>query len=326
MVGEPSRQPAKAMLPPLLLLLVPPAAIRWGSAPVLLAQGTGSASNRTHAWFPEGGCVVGVGELQAVIGAVRYCGDGAGTEIQGNNAESFASFDQGRTFAHLSYTSFVQGTPTYLNRSTGVLHGVKCPPTRAASNRSFVGVALRYAVLPNHTVTRTIAGTVTYSGFPYPVQGLTYMSRMINLSADGQILVQSVGFSPHATETPERLAAFRSDDGGAHWQFQQVIAQLNASLLAAHWEGPGENDIVRLADSRILAVFRVDSCLRYWSSISDKEGRVRTPRASLLYSHSCHRATTAAGALTWLVYLQFRSCDSVAVQTRDCTSTYIHVP
>jgi hypothetical protein len=197
------------------------ASIQW-EKPLLLAQSTGTGSNKSHAWFPEGGCVLGgVRGPQAVIGAVRYCGDG-GPPIPGHNDESFASFDGGRSYTHLSFTSFVSGTPTFLD-AAGTLHGISIGKAgRSADNRSFTGTGLRYEVLPNRTITRTSTDPVVYRGFPSAVQGLTYMSRMVNLSSDSKILVQAVGFSPTTNETPESLAAFRSTDGGSHWDFQQV--------------------------------------------------------------------------------------------------------
>ena len=42
---------------------------------------------------------------------------------------------------------------------------------------------------------------------------------------------------------------------------------------ASHWEGPGENDVVRLKDGSLLTVFRVDSCHPYWHSRST-DGKV----------------------------------------------------
>ena len=42
---------------------------------------------------------------------------------------------------------------------------------------------------------------------------------------------------------------------------------------ASHWEGPGENDVVRLVDGSLLTVFRVDSCHPYWHSRS-RDGKV----------------------------------------------------
>ena len=57
----------------------------------------------------------------------------------------------------------------------------------------------------------------------------------------------------------------------------QVIASHNATLKKEHWEGPGENDIVRLADNRLLAVFRVDSCHNYWKSVSTNGGVTWSP-------------------------------------------------
>jgi hypothetical protein len=79
----------------------------------------------------------------------------------------------------------------------------------------------------------------------------------------------------------QNLAAFRSTDGGSHWKFMQVIASHNATLKKEHWEGPGENDIVRLADNRLLTVFRVDSCHNYWKSVSTNGGVTWSPPLAL---------------------------------------------
>ena len=71
--------------------------------PVVVKQG----APKQHAWFPEGGAVVGGGSspargssagsaAQAVITAVRFNGDG-GPPLPGHTDEALVSWDGGKT-------------------------------------------------------------------------------------------------------------------------------------------------------------------------------------------------------------------------------------
>ena len=73
----------------------------------------------------------------------------------------------------------------------------------------------------------------------------------------------STASSPNAS-LPNASLAFESSDGGVTWNMLALIATRNATLTAKGWEGPGENDLARLADGSLIAVFRVRSCEPYW--------------------------------------------------------------
>eukprot|EP01052_Picozoa_sp_SAG31_P060317 SAG31_NODE_19507_length_600_cov_0.524950_1_plen_118_part_10 len=86
-------------------------------APVLVRE---SPTTTTHAWFPEGGAVIGSGSPeQAVVVSIRYCADG-GEPLPGHDDKSLVSRDGRSSHCHLSYTSTYL-TGTYLDHS-GTLH------------------------------------------------------------------------------------------------------------------------------------------------------------------------------------------------------------
>ena len=215
------------------------------------------------------------GGLQAMVVGVRFNGDG-GAALPKRTYESLVSWDHGSSWAHLGWTPSFNGVDTRVDPATGDLIG-SCCFTRASDNRSFTGSGQRTSVLPNKTLVHTHTGEVIYSGFPFPVATFTYTGALVPAKAgDDSILVQTVAYSHYVSEKiagpDENLAGFRSTDGGVHWEFQQVIASHNATLKAEHWEGPGENDIVRLSDNHLLTIFRVDSCHPYWKSITTDGG------------------------------------------------------
>jgi hypothetical protein len=261
--------------------------------PVLIRQSTVVSPNlTTHAWFPEGGAVVGVQRGQggqAVVASVRFTNDGGKSpSALPHLDESFVSWDSGRSWGHFDFLDH-DLTPTVLDRH-GVLHG-SCCFTRNSDNHSFSGAnvtwtAVNKALIKSESASRN---SVVYSGFPFPVARFTYMgaamptyapSSIQNFTPDGRPteLAQTVAFSFELNEAngpDENLAAFRSTDGGSRWHFQQIIALKNETEppASSRWEGPGENDIVRLQDGTLLTVFRVDSCHPYWHSRSTDRGK-----------------------------------------------------
>ena len=171
-----------------LLLLSQLGAAAWGAAPplkferpVLIGESppasvTGGA--HSHFWFPESGGVVGkAGGLQAVIAGVRFNGDG-GAPLPLHTYESLVSYDHGTSWAHLGWTPSFDGVSTRQDPKTGDLLG-SCCFTRSADNRTFTGSGLRYSILPNKTVVQTKVGSVTYSGFPFPVATFTYAGALV---------------------------------------------------------------------------------------------------------------------------------------------------
>lgn len=199
--------------------------------PVLIGESPPASvtgSNYSHFWFPEEGGVVGKPDgQQAVIVGVRFNGDGSAA-LPLRTYESLVSFDHGSSWDHLGWAESFNGVSTRMDAATGDLLG-SCCFKRSADNRSFTGERERTAVLPNKTIVQSSLGPVTYSGFPFPVARFTYTGALVSAAAgDASTLVQTVAYSHHMSEQiygpDENLAAFRSTDGGVHWQFQQVIA------------------------------------------------------------------------------------------------------
>lgn len=259
--------------------------------PVLIGESRPASvtgANFSHFWFPEAGGVVGGREhsghaAQAVVAGVRFNGDGS-APLPIHTFESLVSWDRGATFVHLGWSAAIDGVATHLDPATGDLIG-SCCFKRSADNTSFTGSARRTHVWPNKTLETVEMGEVVYSGFPFPVARFTYSGAMVSTTADSdKTLAQTVAYSHKMNEVggaDENLAGFRSTDGGRHWEFTQVIASHNATLQQEHWEGPGENDIVRLSDNKLLTVFRVDSCHPYWKSASTDGGKTWSAPSAL---------------------------------------------
>ena len=65
--------------------------------------------------------------------------------------------------------------------------------------------------------------------------------------------------------------AVTSSDSGFTWHFHSIVASWNE--LPEAKEGPDESNTVRLADGRLLCVYRVESGKAYGKSYSSDEGR-----------------------------------------------------
>ena len=194
---------------------------------------------------------------------------------------TLASWNAGRTYTPLWFDRPVPGTASrHVGGSpNGELEvpGVSC--VRAADNRSFTCGLERFFECVNastHNKTVCINSTssvVRYEGWPFSVARFTYCSKIVAVAGGG--LVQLRAFSHKMNEVggpDENLAAFGSSDGGATWRFLAVVAARDPVYSAKKWEGPGENDLIVLADGRLLAVFRVESCKPYMKSYSSNHG------------------------------------------------------
>lgn len=120
----------------------------------------------------------------------------------------------------------------------------------------------------------SVAADVQFTGFPFNVARFTYASKVVTV--DPEHFVQLRAYSHKMNEiggADQSLSAFGSSDGGVSWQFLAVVASRNATVIAKKWEGPGENDLVRLHDGRLLGIFRVDSCHPYWKAYSSDLGK-----------------------------------------------------
>jgi hypothetical protein len=261
-------------------------AILQFEAPVLIAGGSGSSSSAhpEHAWFPEGGAVIGPpAGPQAVLVAVRHNLDGGpNMPAPGHTYEAKISWDGGRSYRHYDYDSDRDLTPARVN-TDGTLHRFRPGGTKRGTNKtSFHGAGQIWTAHQNRTLSHlddpTAVPSVLYSGFPFAVEALTYGSAVISVGGSPATLVQTVGYSTTMPLQFQELAAFRSTDSGKTFAFQQVVGSHNQTRPpmppGTVWQGPGENDLVQLQDGSLLAVFRVMSCHPYRSSRGTADGRV----------------------------------------------------
>lgn len=120
---------------------------------------------------------------------------------------------------------------------------------------------------------------VKYLDFPrdladYNVEELCLLTNgNILPSRDGSLLTTVYG--QFAGESKYSNLAVRSDDGGRTWRFLSVVADWRQVPDAR--EGPDESNTVRLADGRLLCVYRVGSGTDYHKSYSSDEGATWTP-------------------------------------------------
>jgi hypothetical protein len=251
-------------------------------APLLVAES--SSARPEHAWFPEGGAVIGPSAgPQAVLVAVRHNLDGGPKLPVGHTYEAKISWDGGRSYNHYDYDSDRDLTPAHLD-GDGTLHRFLPGGSVQGTNKtSFRGAGQVWTAHPNKTVSQcsdpTTVPSVVYSGFPFPVEALTYGSAVVSLDGSPTTLVQTVAYTTTMPLQYQELAAFRSTDSGRTFRFQQVVASHNQTRpsSATVWQGPGENDLVKLQDGSLLSVFRVQTCHQYRSSRSlDGGGRVWT--------------------------------------------------
>jgi len=120
---------------------------------------------------------------------------------------------------------------------------------------------------------------VKYLGFPRDLAD--YHAGELYLLTNGNILPLRGGqlfttvYGQFAGESKYTNFAVTSDDGGRTWRFLSVVADWRQVPEAS--EGPDESNTVRLADGRLLCVYRVGSGMDYYKSYSSDEGATWTP-------------------------------------------------
>ena len=240
-------------------------------APVLVAESSSASHPPEHAWFPEGGAVVGPpAGPQAVLVALRHNLDG-GPKLPGHTYESKISWDAERSYSQYDYDSDRDLTPAHVD-GDGTEQGT--------NKTSFRGAGQIWTAHQNRTLSQrndpTAFPSVLYSGFPFAVEALTYGSAVIGVSGSPAMLVQTVAYSTTMPLQYQELAAFLSTDSGKTFAFQHVVASHNQTRPSAAtvWQGPGENDLVKLQDGSLFTVFRVMSCHPCRSSRGSADGRV----------------------------------------------------
>lgn len=122
---------------------------------------------------------------------------------------------------------------------------------------------------------------VNFLGFPrdlapYREDGLLFVTNGNVLPlADGRLFTTAYG--KFVGDPLYSIQALTSSDGGFNWQFLSIVA--DAATIPGVPEGPCESHNVRLADGRLLCVYRVGSGRnwRFHKSLSADEGLTWTP-------------------------------------------------
>ena len=256
---------------------------------------SGGATGPQHAWFPEDGGVIGLAAsptgAQAIIVGVRHGCDGCHQNPLPHPEQTFVSFDGGTSYRNLSWSSAadpqagtVYGTATHRGQ-LGQLVG-NCCVHHHDSNCSFTGGAVISYIVDTDAAghPRGISRNVSYEGqvsysFPFAVAEFTYASAMVSVGGGQLVQLRAFSDQTHTNVPSQSLAAFGTSDG-LQWKFLAAVARYNSTLAKLGWEGPGENDMLRLRDGTLLAVFRVESCQSYWKATSTSGGaRWSTPVA-----------------------------------------------
>jgi len=115
---------------------------------------------------------------------------------------------------------------------------------------------------------------VAFYGFPRDYQDynrdqlLVLANGTVTPLKDGRLL--STVYGRFVGDSRLSLCSVTSEDRGATWRYQALIA--GADVAPGAREGPNEAAIARLADGRLLCVFRVAMRVPYWMSVSADEG------------------------------------------------------
>lgn len=121
--------------------------------------------------------------------------------------------------------------------------------------------------------------SVRYLGFPRELAD--YNGDELYLLTNGNFLPLEAGqlfttvYGQFSGESKYTNFAVSSDDGGRTWRYRSIVA--GWSQVPEAREGPSESNTVRLADGRLMCVYRVGSGVDYYKSYSSDEGITWTP-------------------------------------------------
>lgn len=125
---------------------------------------------------------------------------------------------------------------------------------------------------------------ITISGWPRPDRSFDPKLGLSGFVCNGQVVPLKAGgylatlYGYFAGTTRYSLVASESSDG-VSWKIRSVVADEKCELEGK--EGPCESALCRLADGRLLCVFRLDSGKPYGQSYSSDEGRTWTKPAAM---------------------------------------------
>ncbi len=121
---------------------------------------------------------------------------------------------------------------------------------------------------------------VIVRGWPRPDQSFDTTTGMSGFVFNGDTLIDKdqnylATLYGHYKDTPRYALVLAESRDGIEWTIRSTIAGEDCPLQGS--EGPCEAALCRLADRRLMAVFRLASNVSYGQSLSDDEGRTWSP-------------------------------------------------
>lgn len=244
--------------------------------PVLVAR------QRERLWFP------GLHRLQNGDLIASMCCAPDTVKVDDPTSASVWSFDQGRTWTPLDPLRSRDVVPRHLQLPSG--DTIFFSFRQTLHERDGVQeMRSPYHLLPRGSrEVEQNAGEIVITGLPMPVayswEERDLASFVTNASVvtlrDGSYLATIYGtFKGHERERGAHavigkngysLIAIESEDG-VHWRYRSPIAGVECDLPKR--EGPCEAAVCRLADGRLMCVFRVGNWYPYGQTWSEDEGR-----------------------------------------------------
>lgn len=132
---------------------------------------------------------------------------------------------------------------------------------------------------PGNQELRAVRPGITIGGWPRPDRSFDPKLGLSGFVCNGQVVPLKAGghlatlYGHFAGTSRYSLVASESPDG-VSWKIRAVIADENCELEGK--EGPCESALCRLADGRILCVFRMEPGKPYGQSYSSDDGRTWT--------------------------------------------------
>lgn len=224
------------------------------SAPVLVNR------SRSYCWFPSL-VVLANGDLMATMS--NYA------DVHTDESTSFNCFssDGGRTWSTPVVAPYGEASLRLPNGDQLFLPYYMTPRPG--------GMGAPYKRVPNGTNHILVEDEILVTGWPradrkispeLPNSGFVFNGDPVALKDGGYLATLYGNFEDD--KRYNLVAAYSAD--GTNWTIRSIVADENCELAGS--EGPCESAMVRLADGRIMCVFRLESNFPYGQVWSDDEG------------------------------------------------------
>jgi hypothetical protein len=232
------------------------------SAPILVGESAG------RFWFPM---FFETGNSQIVVGvSTTFDGPQAlwpGTILASTSPSSWGSET---TIDSLSSTYVQLGSDQILIMPYQIL------PLSASDKRngSASGRVISFDVNGNYSIDKT-STPVQFLSFPSDLESYNVVD--LNFSVLGDVLplktgaLFTTGFGTFVGDSKYTLMSFTSLDNGLTWNFQSIVGNWRDISNPDAIDGPSEATTIRLADGRLMTIFR-DAPASYFQTFSGDEG------------------------------------------------------